>query len=370
MVKFCPKCGHRQEFEDPLYCPECGFNFSKSIDDSKKEFEKEDKNPELVIENDFSDSNNVKEPEFIIENNFSDNNNVKKPFKLNKFSKICIILLVIIWIFIAVIYSGIIYQEDILNQDLKDTSDNIDIKDFSDSDSDSSVTPYFLSKQRENPSFTEYESNKKIIQEIAEEYHSKHTYSYADFFVCSDMALDVWNMVETAGINAQIVIGDVSRSDETLFESNHAWVIAETSENTWTAIEATGGYIVENNDEYYYGWFFENSKDFKKCMSLFEQYNSQLKDIKKSEDIYNLKVSEYNSQLNYYNNLVSSYNTLYANKHLTNSQYQASLILQNTLVQEAAILAKINGEYSQASVNLENEYYKLNDITDKINLLV
>ncbi len=211
---------------------------------------------------------------------------------------------------------------------------------------------------------TESQTNVAIVEEIVENYHKTHTYSYADFFVCADMALDVWNMVETQGINAKIAIGDVQRSNEKVSEANHAWVLAETSPGHWLALETTGGYSVSNNEEYYEGWIFDSSRELKEYLSLLDQYNSQIEEVQEAEDIYNSKVAEYNSELSYLQNLINTYNSYYAGRSLTPAEYQAAVALEGQIVAQEVVVAKVLGEMNQATENLNDESSTLTNILD------
>jgi hypothetical protein len=213
---------------------------------------------------------------------------------------------------------------------------------------------------------SESQTNAEIVKEIVENYHKTHTYSYADFFVCADMALDVWNMVKTQGINAKIVIGDVERSNEELFEANHAWVIAETSPGSWLALETTGGYTVPDNQEYYYGWHFESSRGFKTYLSLLEQYNAKLKEIQGAERRYNAKVSEYRSEATYLENLINSYNSHYAGRSLSPAEYQAATNFEAQIAAQRLIVARSSGEVNQATEDLNSLYSTLQVIMDKM----
>ena len=124
-------------------------------------------------------------------------------------------------------------------------------------------------------------------QQVLDEYHKTHTYTMIDFFVCADMASDVWNMVKTRGINAKIVAGSIEyrMSDfetelEYFMNIDHAWVLAEVSPFEWIALETTGGYLVyaedpeygggsvAMNDLYYTGYFFDSPGEFKKFITL------------------------------------------------------------------------------------------------------
>ena len=57
------------------------------------------------------------------------------------------------------------------------------------------------------------------------------------------MAIDVWNMVKTKGINAIIVVGNVEKDVTKIQEANHVWVSAETSPGKFIALETTGGFL-------------------------------------------------------------------------------------------------------------------------------
>jgi hypothetical protein len=76
----------------------------------------------------------------------------------------------------------------------------------------------------------------RVLQDIVKGYHATHTYSKSDFYVCADMTLDVWNMVETKGINARIAVGNVENPHADWKQFNHAWVMAEVSPNSWLAL--------------------------------------------------------------------------------------------------------------------------------------
>jgi len=204
------------------------------------------------------------------------------------------------------------------------------------------------------PTLTQEEKNIQIVQNIVEEYHKTHTYSERDFFVCADMAIDVWNMVKTQGINAQIAIGNVSNPDANWTECNHAWVLAEVSPATWLALETTGGYVVyrDTNENYYRAYRFDNPREFKEYLELIKEYNAQVDRInnlyKEYSDTYDEWVKEANyhgylvnecnrkwqdclnlqSEIEY---LVNEYNRRYAGRSLTPSEYQDALALQSEI---------------------------------------
>jgi hypothetical protein len=151
------------------------------------------------------------------------------------------------------------------------------------------------------------QNNIQIVKGIVEEYHQTHTYSQPDFFVCSDMAIDVWNMVKSKGINAQIEVGNIDNPNVNFTEYNHAWVLAEVEPLTWLALETTGGYVVYNNTNYLYyrGFSFSTPAQFKSYLDVLKEYNNQLELINKTQGEYNQCTKDYETlRLNYNQNYV------------------------------------------------------------------
>ena len=115
----------------------------------------------------------------------------------------------------------------------------------------------------------------ETAENIVKRYYETHIYSKYDFFVCSDMALDVWNMLKAQGIDALIQIGNVKTPAKDITEIDHAWVLAETSPGHYLALETTGGYTVweKDNPLYYRGWSFDNPREYKRFVELRQEYN-------------------------------------------------------------------------------------------------
>ncbi len=126
------------------------------------------------------------------------------------------------------------------------------------------------------------ETPTETAENIVKHYHENHIWSEYDFFVCSDMALDVWDMLLAQGINAVIEIGNVETDIQNITEANHAWVLAEISPGEYLALETTDGYAVWSNDNplYYQGWSFDNPKEYKRYVELKEEYNIRVDLIK------------------------------------------------------------------------------------------
>ena len=117
------------------------------------------------------------------------------------------------------------------------------------------------------------ETPAETAENIVKRYCETHIYTKYDFFVCSDMALDVWNMLKTQDIKALIQIGNVDIGVESIAEANHAWVLAECYPGQYLALETTGGYIVKDDPLYYRGWSFDNPREYKRFVELMKEYN-------------------------------------------------------------------------------------------------
>lgn len=212
-------------------------------------------------------------------------------------------------------------------------------------------------------------TNVDIVEEIVRSYHETHTYMGPDIFVCGDMAMDVWNMVETEGINAEIMIGDPENPRLTdLSKVTHAWVLAEVSPGKWVALETTGGFI-SYDDGYYRGWSFESPREMRTYLSLIKQLNTQLKVVERATNDYNQKVSEYNSAVNRYNELSNQYSR-YAGRTSSNPyEIQAAMDLYSQINAQGMIVSQRVGELNQATNNLNNANRDLEDIYFQMNNL-
>ena len=88
------------------------------------------------------------------------------------------------------------------------------------------------------------------IAKLAYNYERSHSYSREDMFACVDMSIDLWNQIQTAGIRAALMAGNV-QTDITGFKAenmvqyvalmNHAWVVAEIELGRWLPVESTAG---------------------------------------------------------------------------------------------------------------------------------
>ncbi len=115
----------------------------------------------------------------------------------------------------------------------------------------------------------------KTAEKIVKYYHETHVYSQYDFFVCSDMASEVWNMLKAQGINAVIVVGNKDAAIGDILQSKHAWVLAEVAPGEYLALETTGGYVVPESENalYYRGWSFDSPAKLKANNQLVREYN-------------------------------------------------------------------------------------------------
>jgi hypothetical protein len=215
------------------------------------------------------------------------------------------------------------------------------------------------------------DTNIRILRQIVEDYHKIHTYSLYDYFVCADMAQDVWNIVDTQGMRALLVAGNIQKPDAGWKEYNHAWVIVEAAPHQWVALETTGGFLVykKDNPNYYRGIFFENPKDLKTNMDLNRDYNNEIDRFTAIVSPYNAKVSEYNAELDYYRSIADSYNKKYVGQNLTAAEYQESLAVKNTLESEQLKLVQLKAELDQLTITYNNEKQIMDRITAQMNEL-
>jgi hypothetical protein len=220
------------------------------------------------------------------------------------------------------------------------------------------------------PSVTQEEKNIQIVTEIVEEYYKTHTYSEYDLFVCADMAIEVWNMVETQGINAEIAVGNVDNPNADWKEYNHAWVLAEVSPDTWLALEATGGYVTYDK-KYYSGYFFTNPKEFKRYLELMKEYNAQIDRINGLQIEYSDTYNEWVREVNYYNVLSNEYNNNCAGtRSLTPVEYQDCLNLLGRVNAQRVVVERISGRADQLVYTINEENQRLTEIINALNELL
>ena len=113
---------------------------------------------------------------------------------------------------------------------------------------------------------------------IVKNYIETHVYSTIDYFICSDMASEVWNMLKAQGIKAVIIVGNKDATISNILQSDHAWVLAEVAPGEYLALEATGGYVVPKtkNARYYRGWSFDSPVALKSHNELVREYNTRV----------------------------------------------------------------------------------------------
>ena len=138
-------------------------------------------------------------------------------------------------------------------------------------------------------------------------YHATHVYSTIDYFICGDMASEVWNMLKAQGISAVIVVGNVDSAITDILQSNHAWVLATVDNGARLALETTAGTTVSQSENalYYHGWTFKSPTDLKAINDLKREYNVRV-------GFRNLLANEVNNAADLYNDTGNDkYLTLY-----------------------------------------------------------
>jgi len=88
------------------------------------------------------------------------------------------------------------------------------------------------------------------------------------------MAEDLWDVLTRHGINARIYVGNISENISSIRDADHAWVLAQVGQDSYVAIEATGGFLVcpdprfcSMNDPFYYrGFAFGSPEELEAAM--------------------------------------------------------------------------------------------------------
>ncbi|WAC07656.1 MAG: hypothetical protein OS130_00160 [Thermodesulfobacteriota bacterium] len=193
--------------------------------------------------------------------------------------------------------------------------------------------------------------NLQVLQTVLQLYHATHTYSEPDFFVCADMAIDVWNMVKTKGINARIAAGNVNNPQADGTEFNHAWVVAEAAQRKWIALETTGGYLVsgKKNKNYYRGYFFASPRELKEYCDLYQKRSELIKRTQPLQKELEKFKDDYDRELKKYNNMVDDYNKKYAGRFFTLGQHQEAQACKENITQQGRMVKEFEGRGKQLS---------------------
>jgi len=170
---------------------------------------------------------------------------------------------------------------------------------------------------------------------LVSNYHATHVYSTTDYFICGDMASEVWNMLKAQGISAVIVVGNIGNAITDILQSNHAWVLATVDNGAKLALETTGGnaVLMSENALYYRGWAFTSPTDLKAINDLKREYNVRV-------EFRNLLANEVNNAADLYNSTQQDkYLTLYDKlKELMDGQEAKLLQLQTQINGLATVL--------------------------------
>ncbi len=170
----------------------------------------------------------------------------------------------------------------------------------------------------------EREGNERVVadlEELVAAYYQTHEYSSEDLFVCTDMALDLWDQLKAKGIPAYIVIGCLDKRFPSDEEFDHAWVVAEPVSGKYVALDATSGEANLTNERYYHGYYFDNPKSLKEYTDLIDDYQNQADVVNRMVDRYNQRHREYSAALSDLNQNVEIYNIRYAQRSLSASEY-------------------------------------------------
>lgn len=299
---YCHKCGLALESTDE-FCSNCGERNRTKIDTSVDNITKRHPDGEF-----FDSIDNG--AQVLVEEKTKTTKSIEKKFDNKSNIFFGIIFIILGYLFYTSVIPDILYGESPeINTNNQKNAEIINI-------SSSNV-------------ITDEEKKIQICEQVASDYYQTHTYNGHDIFDCDNMAQDVWNILETKGINSEIWIGNVDRiGPVTLKDCNHAWVMAEISPNGWLAIECTGGYVVYDNEQYYRGFSFKNPKNYQRFLDLYANWEYQCQD--------------YENYRLYYNNLVDVYNDV---DYYEQVNMQSGLaVAKNTLDEKEKIYLKTDAE--------------------------
>lgn len=195
---------------------------------------------------------------------------------------------------------------------------------------------------------------------IIKHYHQTHFYSEYYFYVCSDMTLDVWNMLKAQGIDALIQLGNVETRVRDITESDHTWVLAEVSPGHYLALETTGGYAVQKKDNplYYQGWAFDNPREYKRFMELKQEYDIRVQIIEQLTNKTAESYKEYEMGYGYYQELVDEFNRRYTGRRVSSD----SQMYEDEIEAQLATIKEREGKYSQLNELINDQLQDLENI--------
>lgn len=216
------------------------------------------------------------------------------------------------------------------------------------------------------------EKNEKIIkelQDLVEEYFNKHEYSKEDLFVCTDMALDLWNQLKTKNIPANIVVGCLEKRYPAEEDFNHAWVVAGPISGKYVAMDPTSGEVILDNERYYNGFYFDNPKNLKEYTGSLDDYKSQANVVYRIVNRYDERWEEYSSKLSILNNDVDTYNRRFAGRSLSSADQRLATSLDSDIETMRIIIDTMEDELESLEKQVVTERYVLKEISNKIKSL-
>lgn len=198
-----------------------------------------------------------------------------------------------------------------------------------------------------------HEETQEELENLVAEYYRKHEYSKEDLFVCTDMALDLWDQLKAKKIPAYIVIGSLEKRYPMEEEFNHAWVVAEPISGKYVAMDPTSGEVNLTSERYYHGFYFDNPKNLKEYTDSIEDYKNQANVVARIVDRYNERWYDYSTRLNELNNDIDTYNRRFAGRSLSPADYALAASLESDI---DTLQIKVN--------TMKEELYSLDDQVD------
>jgi len=200
---------------------------------------------------------------------------------------------------------------------------------------------------------------------IVRHYHETHTYSTTDFFVCADMAADVWNMLKTHGIAAVIQVGNVETGVADLVDSDHSWVVAEVAPGQNLALETTSGRVVTRGENglYYRGWSFPSPREYKRYAELRREYNVRVDIIIELQEAVKQAYASYQEAVDEYNKLADEFNDIYFGHPVTTE----SQLFEARMEAQVGIVDEKEARYQQLQALIDSQELTMYDIIMEMN---
>jgi hypothetical protein len=191
----------------------------------------------------------------------------------------------------------------------------------------------------------------EVIERLLREYSNTSTDSLDAF----DLSVGFWRVLETNGINAKIVIGNIDEKGLPWYKWNYSWVLAEVQPGKYVVCEVKKGYIVPYNNSsnyYYFKYRVYDPKEVRKFLDLQDDYNEIWEKYTKLGDEYNTVREQIIKHMNEFNEAKKVFDRdIEKSKNASNVFEQ--LVYLNLVIEDMGPLLEKYGEISTLNGKLE-----------------